>query len=263
MNTAANPPSRSLTPSVSHALAILRHLAAERRGEGVTAIARALGLSPSSTFNILKTLVAEGFADFDAASKTYTIGAAAIDIARSALDPANAFQLVRGEVARIARQQGATTSLWRVTSNERLVLLGHVDSGEGTRIDLSPGQRLPMLAGAGGRCVAASLGLDDTRLEAAFRKLRWDGPPDWAAWRADVQRARETGWAIDADNYSRGVTSVAAGLRDQDGAVRYCITCSLFSAQTSSARLETIGAALLAAAAIIEIRLFGRPPSRA
>ena len=252
---------KSLTPSVSHALAILRHLAAERRGEGVTAIARAVGLSPSSAFNILKTLSAEGFAEFDPATKSYSIGEAAIEIARTALDPANAFQRVRADIARIARQQNATTSLWRVTGNERLVLLVHADSGEGTRIDLSPGQRLPLLAGAGGRCVAAGLHLDDSRLEAAFRKLRWDSPPDWRQWRADVRQAQATGWAIDSDHSIRGVASVAAAIRDHGGAARFSLTCTFFSAQTDQERLEAIGGVLVRESAALAIRLFGKPPA--
>ena len=48
--------------SVVQALAILRHLSEASKPLGVTAVARALGISPSSCFNLLKTLVAEDFA---------------------------------------------------------------------------------------------------------------------------------------------------------------------------------------------------------
>ena len=67
--------------SVAHALAILRRLATSDHPEGVNAIARKVGISPSSCFNILKTLAAEDFARFDVVDKTYTLGAGAIDLA--------------------------------------------------------------------------------------------------------------------------------------------------------------------------------------
>lgn len=65
-----------LVGSVVQALSVLRHIARTREPQGVTAIARALGLNPSSTFNILRTLVAEGFVERDDATKTYILGAA-------------------------------------------------------------------------------------------------------------------------------------------------------------------------------------------
>src|SRR3546814_1822672 len=61
--------------AVVNAVTILRHLAAHP-GQGVNAIARATGLSPSTCFGILKTLVDEHFVELDPDSKFYRLGAA-------------------------------------------------------------------------------------------------------------------------------------------------------------------------------------------
>lgn len=51
--------------AVVNAIQILRHLANAEGPEGATAIARATGISPSTTFNILRTLSNEQLTSFD------------------------------------------------------------------------------------------------------------------------------------------------------------------------------------------------------
>src|SRR5215203_5777 len=84
---AASPPSitRNQVGSVVQAVTILRHLGALAEGAGVTAIARATGIGPSSCFNVLRTLLAEDLVNFDPATKYYTLGLGTIDLARLAL----------------------------------------------------------------------------------------------------------------------------------------------------------------------------------
>ncbi|HBU0515229.1 TPA: helix-turn-helix domain-containing protein, partial [Klebsiella pneumoniae] len=60
--------------AVVNAIQILRHLAHADGPQGVAAIARATGISPSSAFNILRTLSNERLTSFDDAGKTYQLG---------------------------------------------------------------------------------------------------------------------------------------------------------------------------------------------
>jgi hypothetical protein len=73
------------SPAVSQAARILRCLSTAPAPLGVSAVARELGLSPSSCFNILRTLVAEGLLAFDPVAKTYSLGLGLVEIASSAL----------------------------------------------------------------------------------------------------------------------------------------------------------------------------------
>ena len=63
------PAEEPVVGSIVKTIAILRHLADEPDRRGVNAIARAVSLSPSSCFNILKTLAREGFVEFGASGK--------------------------------------------------------------------------------------------------------------------------------------------------------------------------------------------------
>src|SRR6202011_3804977 len=116
----SEPQPRSKAPSVTQAVAILRYLAAQPAPTGVVAVARSLGINPSSCFNILKVLSTESFVSFDALKKTYTLGSGAVALARHALDPENAGLLGRDVLRGLSDQFDATSTLWRVTSDGRI-----------------------------------------------------------------------------------------------------------------------------------------------
>src|SRR5437879_210573 len=68
-------PSARQVPAVTRAIAILRLLGKTEAPLGVNAIARALGLIPSTCPHILRVLVAEELVSFDAKTKLYNLDA--------------------------------------------------------------------------------------------------------------------------------------------------------------------------------------------
>lgn len=241
--------------SVVNAIAILRHLASSE-AQGVNAVARAVSLSPSTCFNILKTLESEDFVDFDPIAKLYTIGA----------EPAKLFG---GETALLAWRQGAidalagvaqefsvTCGLWRVTAN-RVVLTNVVEGAHATRIHLVTGQRLPAHVGAMGRCIAAAQELDRDAVENRIAKVRWATPPSVDSFMGDIAAARARGWAIDDGNYLNGVTTIASAIRSAKGDVRACMTATMFQGQHPAEMLDVIGDRVSGLARIAEDRLNG------
>ena len=69
-----------------------------------------------------------------------------------------------------------------------------------------------------------------------------DGQADLESYLADVNMARERGWAVDADNFALGFTTVAAAITDRNDTAHYCISNILFSGQAEAAILNEIGA---------------------
>jgi DNA-binding IclR family transcriptional regulator len=241
--------------SVVNALAILRRLADDNGPRGVNAIARAVGVSPSSCFNILKTLVREEFVDFDERAKTYVLGHGAVALARRALDAGGAFELSRDVLSGVADDYGGAAALWRLTPTDRLLLIGYAEGAQETRIRMMVGQRMPMLAGAGGRCVAAHHGLSSEKIRRGFQGLRWQNPPTFETYLKQVNEAQRLGWGLDEDNFIRGVTTVAAPVSTATGKVAYVITVTVFSRQHEPNQLRELGERLIAAAAEIKRRL--------
>lgn len=216
--------------TVSATISILRLLASQRNPLGVNAIARQLNLSPSSCFNILKTLASEDFVEFNPHTKTYSPGSGIVALARRSLDPNAAFELIRGKAEPFADEWKLTVGLWRV-GRQRIVLTGYAVSSTTTRIHLTIGQRLPRLIGGAGRCVAAWENLPREQLEAEFNKLQWQEPLSFETYLQEVERARIHGWAMDHGYLITGATSMATGIKDADGDLCYCLTATMFTGQ--------------------------------
>lgn len=233
-------PNGARVNSVVKAVGILRHLAQARQPEGVNAIARQVGINPSSCFNILKTLAFEEFVRFDKDAKTYSLGVGVIDLAVSALDPEAGFLRARPILDRLARSYGVTCGLWR-RQGSRLILLGTAESENFARIRFSPGNRLPMYIGAMGRCIVAHLGLSEEEIAKAVVGVKWAAPPRLDRYLGEVRSAAEEGYAIDDGDFLQGVTSVAAPLISRDGTITHCIAATTFKGHLDTAGLKRLG----------------------
>lgn len=225
--------------SVVNALAIIRHLAEGER-LGVNAIARVTSISPSTCFNILKTLAAEGFVEFDPETKLYGLGSEPARLFGARPD-LTAWTAWLGEAqASLANDFDITCGLWQLTG-ERL-LLTQVEEGSGaTRIHLVPGQRLPANVGAMGRCIAASQSLTIEAIGKRIASLRWQRPPTPQAYQSDIENVARHGWAIDEGFYLNGVTTIAAAILNSDQRIVYCLTSTMFSSQHEPEVTQKIG----------------------
>src|SRR6201996_4938286 len=72
----------SKAPAISRAAAVLRLLGKSDAPLGLQAIARELGLVPSTCLYVLRALVAEELVSFDAATKRYALEAGVLTLAR-------------------------------------------------------------------------------------------------------------------------------------------------------------------------------------
>jgi DNA-binding IclR family transcriptional regulator len=243
--------------SVMHALRILQFLARSGKPHGVTSIARAISISPSSAFNICKTLTAEKFLHFDQAAKVYSIGAAAIELAGIASDGERSFLRARDFLEAVVDTFGVTSAFWRLTDDERLVLNGLVESRAAMRIQMTVGQRIPALSGAMGRCFSAASDLNEDQLFQKFDAVRWQNRPEFQHYKAEVEVTKNRGWAVDNDQFIRGIVTVAAPIRDRNGQIRFMIANSSFYGQIPENRIESLGLETRRAAEEIQHILFG------
>ncbi|MFT6774460.1 MAG: DNA-binding IclR family transcriptional regulator [Paracoccaceae bacterium] len=246
--------------AVESAVTILRHLASMGLPDGVASIARATELNVSTTFNILKTLVKEGLATFDPEAKTYAIAMGVLEFSAPLLGRTQ-MALIRPLLIQIAEERRVLVALWLVTPQGRIVLSDRVVPRNIVRADMEPGARLPALVGAIGRCIAARTGMTREQLRPAFAALRWQNPPEFDAYWADVEVARTRGYAFDMGNLFSGLNIAAAVACDHEGTPRFGLSAITISGQMDDAGLELAARDLSGAAALIERNIFGRPPA--
>jgi len=230
--------------TVAQTIAVLRFLANMSVPLGVNAISRGLDLPTSSCFRILKQLAEEGYAQFDRDTKCYSLGSAAVMLARRALDPANTFALIQPRLTRFVAETQTSLCFWRRIDRNRLVLAGFIESPHPLRIHMSVGQRIPLFIGAVGRAFAGELGLSEKDIQREFSQLRWQDSPDLEDYRHQVSEYLRVGYAIDLGNFAPGVTTVATILKDALGEPSFGLSAVHLSNQIDSQKVEAIGMAL-------------------
>lgn len=243
--------------AVENAVAILRYLAHASGSLGVATIARDTGLNVSTTFNILKTLSKEGLVVFDRRTKTYRIGLGVLEFSAPLLGTDQA-DLFRPELEKLSVEHRSLIGLWKITPNERIVLVDRVVGLNIVRVDMSIGSRLPAFVGAVGRCVAATRRLSRSELRTRFDTLRWQDPPSFDDYAAEVEEAARRGYAFDHQQLFRGVDIAASVICDHAGEARFGLSGIVIAGQLSRGELEALAVAIRDTAQGIASSLYGR-----
>lgn len=235
-------------PAVTRAIATLRLLGRSPEPLGVNAIARALGLVPSTALHILRVLVAEELVAFDEDTKHYSLDDGILAIARSVLRRNNFARIVQPGLDRLAKRFGVAAIGVKVSGLDHFIVVVIAKSEQPLRIHVEIGSRFPALISATGRCLVAFGEYPDSEIVSRFRALRWDRPPTLKTWRAEIAAARRNGYSVDEGNYIDGVTVLAAPVLDRSGAMTHAIVAVGVSEQIRRAGVETVAGELKAIA---------------
>ncbi len=252
------PVPEKLVGALISGLSVLRYLVAAQSPVGVSRIARDLELNPSTCFNLLKTLVHEGLAVFDEATKTYSVGMGLLALARGTLEQVSYIAMVRPHLREIAMNHGVTCTLWHVMKGERVVLIDRADNDAAIRVHMSLGQRLPMYIAALGRCMAAHSGLTTSELRSRFARLRWEDDLSFDTYLAQVGEARKRGYAVDQSHYVKGVTTVSSVVLDALAKPLMAISAVGFGAKMNKADVKALGEDLRDRAEAISFAMAGQ-----
>ncbi|MCO5130232.1 MAG: helix-turn-helix domain-containing protein [Xanthobacteraceae bacterium] len=233
--------------AVIQALAILRAIGAQHKGATLSVIAKAAGVSRSTTLNIIRTLVNQRIVSFSRDTKVYRLGIGLLELSRPLLNRSE-FELIEPDLYQIATRFETTASIWLVLNNGRLLLLGRIAPDSYIRIEFRIATRLPLYAGATGLVVAAAHQAPDDEIIDAMARIRWAVPPTPEAYLAEAKRARARGYAVDIGHLIRGVTSVAAAVCDRSGRARLVVGVHAFQGQLVGNEITKLGRELHALA---------------
>jgi DNA-binding IclR family transcriptional regulator len=250
MPKAAAPRIRAV-PAVTRAVAILRLLGRTRTPIGVKAISQALGLVPSTSLHILRVLVAEELVRVDAATKHYSLGVGMLSLARTILEHSDFATLAQPRLDALATRYGVAAIGIELPNLEHMVVVALSRTRAPVRLHVDVGSRFPALISATGRLAAAFGGHSWKEIEKRFRTLRWQRPPDFEAWRREVELARKRGYSIDRRNYIAGVTLIAVPVLDAGGRLTHTLVAAGMAEQLDNARCQALAQVMRADAARI------------
>jgi len=247
----------SKAPAISRAAAILRLLGKSDAPLALQAIARTLGLVPSTCLYVLRALVTEELVAFDPDTKRYSLEAGVLTLARHWLRRNQFTDLVQPVLDRLSQDFDVTMLGTHIVGLEHMIVVATAQSGNNFQLSAQIGSRFPALISATGRCIAAFGGHPEAELEARFRSLRWDDPPTFEQWKAQVEETRVRGFAVDAGNYISGVTVVAAPVWKNRAKLSHAIVAIGIGSALKEGGLPPLQKALLSAAQSLSNQLGG------
>jgi DNA-binding IclR family transcriptional regulator len=247
----------SKAPAISRAAAVLRLLGKSAAPLGVQAIARELGLVPSTCLHVLRALVAEEFVSFDPDTKRYSLEAGVLTLARHWLrrNPFN--DLAQPVLDRLGQAFGVTMLGVHIVGLDHIIVVAVSQSGQELQLSAQIGSRFPGLISATGRCIAAFGDHSAEELQSRFATLRWDDPPTLDEWKKQVAQTRLQGFAIDAGNYISGVTVVAVPIFRARGKLSHALVAIGVGSAMRRNRLPALRDALLEAGRTLSHQLGG------
>ena len=246
----------SKAPAISRAAAVLRLLGKSEAPLPLQAIARELGLVPSTCLYVLRALVAEELVAFDAGTKRYALDAGVLTLARQWLRRDRFADLAQPALDRVAQKFGVTMLGVQIIGIERIIAIAVSQAGS-FQVSVQVGSRFPALISATGRCIAAFGNYPEGQLKARFETLRWDDPPSWADWQEQVAQTRAQGFGIDEGHYIAGVTVLAAPVWRAPGKPSHALVAIGLGSALKRNGLPELETALVAAASALSSQLSG------
>lgn len=247
----------SKAPAISRAAAILRLLGKSDTPLGLQPIARTLGLVPSTCLYVLRALVAEELVAFDKDTKRYSLEAGVLTLARGWLRRDAFTDLAQPVLDRLSQTFEMTMLGTHIVGLDHMIVVTVSQGGNNFQLSAQVGSRFPALISATGRCIAAFGDHSDADIEARFNTLRWDEPPSFKVWQAQVEQTRRQGFAVDAGNYISGVTVVAAPVWKTRAKLSHAIVAIGIGSAVKGEGLPKLQGALLAAAKTLSNQLCG------
>jgi DNA-binding IclR family transcriptional regulator len=211
----------STVPAAAQVLAILRYLARQAEPVPAAAISRDVGLARSTTYHLLDTLVAAGFAVHLREERRYGLGVAAFELGSGYTRQAPFERLARGPLARLVDRTEQNAHLAVLHGREVLYVIEERAPGRPLLVT-EVGVRLPAQLTASGRAMLALLPAAQVRAlfpgpSAFVQRTEAGGPGSLTALRTRLSQTRRLGYAVEEDEVTVGFSSVAAAVLDHGG----------------------------------------------
>lgn len=207
--------------SIKRASSLLTQVAQSREGIGLAELSRRVGLHPSTTFHIAKTLVNLGYLRQTEASRSYCIGRELFTLAAAAMDEVRLVNIAGSVLADLSRETGET-SYFAVSSGEELVVIAKHEGAGAIRINDSVGNVRPKHCTALGKIMLAALPEEKLKAFLSREELTSYTPKTITrpeSLRAEIEEVRESWVAFDEGEFNTELHCVAVPVLDFTGRV--------------------------------------------
>ena len=242
--------------SADRVLTLLEYLA-EVKHAPFAAIVRDLGLPNSSCHQLLQTVTARGFIEFDESTRTFRLGSRLWEVAQSYTMAEDLAAIAQPLMDDLRDHTTETVQLARLDGLEN-VYLAISESPHAMKLVSAVGSRLSAHATGLGKVLLASL--DPAELErrldtAELTRYTERTITTRKALRAALAEIHERGFGEDNEEYVIGCRCIAMPVHDADGNAVAAMSVSVPTPRFSETVARRIRTALAATVRDVEVRL--------
>ena len=236
-------PARSTVQSVDRAVVILRCFDARRPTLGISDIARATGLSTTTTHRLLVAMQANRLIR-QTSDRRYGLGPLLVQLARSGALPTTLRDAALPHMTALRDEVDETVGLHELLPNGERVVVDQVESHQELRrtyTDIGVPIHLPH--GAPGKAILSMLPVDEQEfwLSRPIESVTPLTVTDPGELRAELAAARRRGWAGSNSERTPGIRAVAAPIFDHTGGVIGALGLSVPEVRMDDARTDELG----------------------
>ena len=240
---------RSGTQSIERAVALLECVGTSERSLGLSEIARAVGLTPSTTHRLLRALVVAGYVEQEPTTEQYRLGLGIAVLGQRALEHAG-YHVAKPVLDHLSARTGESVSLG-IRRADEVVVIEQAASASALRFEHPAGAEIAMHASAMGKVLLANSARSIEREVALlatfdrFTERTVTAPADVVA---ELTAIRKRGWATNVEERHVGVCGIAAPVLARSGAAHAAIGLQGPSVRLTRDRLRELAPLVTAAA---------------
>lgn len=243
-------------PIIKKAIDVLRFISQENRPLGVTEVSKALSISKSTTYGILKAFTEEGLIRKDTMTKQYSIGSELMRLAKMIFNGQNIVSIARPFLENLSEIINETVFLG-IRDHDTVKIIDVIDAKKILKISSPLGTELPITAGATGKLFLSTMKNEDLIVylkEKGLPKYTENSITDTDAFIEEIEKTRKAGCSTDIEEYLKGVNAIAT-LIYRDKHPIGAIWSVGFSNSLTSSKLKDTGSHLRYASEQISIKL--------
>ncbi|MFJ2968652.1 IclR family transcriptional regulator [Streptomyces collinus] len=225
--------------SVTRSLRILEAVA-QHQPVTVGELTKLFGLPKSTVQRTLVTLAEAGWLRANRRDTTrWEIGARVLAVRPAAMQGSSLLTAAHEPMVRLRDALNETIHLSVPDALQCMVVVDRVDSDHPVRTFHTIGDTSPLHATAVGRAVLAHLPKQDVEelIAQGLERFTDTTPADPDELRAELDRIRTDGYAVNRNQYRPGVCAIAAPVLDEDGAPLASVAVSLPDSRFDAERL--------------------------
>lgn len=230
-----------INKSLDKALTILDLFNSSNTKLSTTEIAREFDVNPSSLYPILHTLIKHGYLKRDE-DKLYSLGLAFAKKGRLVLEQLDFAEEARPELKGLKDEAQKTVHLGTM-NEDQVVYIDKVESKSGVRMYSSPGKTAPLHATALGKMMLACL--PENKIKETLNRLDLESftgktITSSGKLRQELKIIKEQGYAVDDEEFEKGMKCVAAPIYKHDGKVEASMSVTGLAAQMDVKKMSTL-----------------------